>query len=200
MNQSRTFWVALAVFEVIFGAAIFGLTRQYYLSAGGSPGDRGRLSGVPVNTLADVAGRLNQTPGTSTQSAAAAPAGNVPPISTTDPNEIFRLANEAFNAKDYARAATLYEHLLNFDPDNPNTLNDLGLTLQYTGRSDEAIERLNQAVLADPTHQRSWLTLGFVYSQMGNTTQARAALTRAVDLDSDPAVTASAQQMLGQLP
>ena len=31
MNRNARFWTLAAVFQVVFGLAVFGLTRQYYL-------------------------------------------------------------------------------------------------------------------------------------------------------------------------
>ena len=86
-----------------------------------------------------------------------------------------------------------------FDPQNVDTLNNLGLTLHYIGRSDEALSRLNEGTAADPGYQRIWLTLGFVNSSVGNSEAARDALTKAVELNPDNDVGRSAAGMLAQL-
>ncbi len=46
----------------------------------------------------------------------------------------------------------------------------------------------------DPTHQRIWLTLGFVSSQLGNTEQARTALTTAIELGPTPTLDSTRQK------
>ena len=93
----------------------------------------------------------------------------------------------------------MYEKLLALDPDNVDTLNNLGLTLHYVGRSDEARQRLNEGAALDPTYQRIWLTLGFVNSTLGNVADARAALNTAVGMDPDNDVGKSASRMLKEL-
>jgi cytochrome c-type biogenesis protein CcmH/NrfG len=55
-------------------------------------------------------------------------------------------------------------------------------------------------ITIDPDHQRSWLTLGFVNSQLGNTEQARIALTKATQVGSDDSIRQSASKMLQDLP
>jgi len=117
-----------------------------------------------------------------------------------DPVEMSRKADEFFANKQYARAAELYERLLVFSPNNAEIHNNLGLTLHYLGRSNEALRRLNAGVAADPTHQRIWLTLGFVNSQLGNTEQARSALTTATQVGTNESIRESAMKMLEDLP
>jgi Flp pilus assembly protein TadD len=55
-------------------------------------------------------------------------------------------------------------------------------------------------VAVDPTHQRIWLTLGFVYSRVGNTENARTALTTAAKIDADNEIGKSAVKMIENLP
>jgi Flp pilus assembly protein TadD len=94
----------------------------------------------------------------------------------------------------------LYEQLLSFSPNDAEIYNNLGLTLQYLGRSNEALRTLNEGVAVDAGHQRIWLTLGYVNSQLGNTEEARTALTNAVQVGSDESIRESARRMLDELP
>jgi Flp pilus assembly protein TadD len=86
------------------------------------------------------------------------------------------------------------------DPNNVDTYNNLGITLHYLGKSNEAILRLNEGVAIDPTYQRIWLTLGFVNRQVGNAEQARAALNTAAKINADNEIGESAIKMLEDLP
>ena len=160
----------MTVFQLVFGLAIFAITRQHYAQ--------------------DSATTADQAP-------YEAPAPSPPMIE--DANEIARQANESFAAKQYEKAAELYERLLVLDSNDVNTYNNLGITLHYLGRSTEALSTLNAGVSVDPTYPRIWLTLGFVNSQLGNTGQARAALTTAVELDAESDVGQSAATMLESL-
>ncbi len=110
------------------------------------------------------------------------------------------MANELFAKQDYQQAAKLYEKLLAFAPENADTYNNLGLTLHYIGRSDEALKMLDEGSIIDPSNQRIWLTLGFVSNQLGDTEKARTALQTAVDLGADTKVGESAAKMLAELP
>jgi Flp pilus assembly protein TadD len=81
-----------------------------------------------------------------------------------------------------------------------DTYNNLGITLHYLGRSAEALRWLNEGIAKDPTYQRIWLTLGFVNSELGDTGQARIALTKAVQMGADNEIGQSAVRMLENLP
>jgi Tfp pilus assembly protein PilF len=118
----------------------------------------------------------------------------------SDPAEIYRRAEEFFVARQYAQAAQLYEQLLAFSADDAEIYNNLGLTLFYLGRPDEALARLDEGVAKDPDHQRIWLTLGYVNSQLGNIEEARAALTRATETGGNASISEAAMEMLAQLP
>ena len=181
----------MAVFQVLFGLAVFAATREYYI------GETSKVS------TADT---------TIGQSSPAWPDGinqsDIAALGTAafndqifqDPAEMSRQADEYFAARQYDRAAALYQRLLSFSPDNVDVLNNLGLTLHYLGRSDEALRRLNEGVTADPENQRIWLTLGFVNTQVGNSEQARTALTNAAQTGTDESIRQSANTMLESLP
>ncbi len=175
MTRSPGFWIVLTVFLVVFGLAIFAITRQYYIGGTGPVGD-------PPNKVAQAESTTSS------------------PSTVQDPDVVSHLANEAFAAKQYDRAADLYEQLLALRPNDVLVHNNLGITLHYLGRSAEALRVLDQGVSMDPTYQRIWLTLGFVNSQVGNIPQARAALTTATELDAGSEVGQSAAEMLASLP
>lgn len=186
MNKSVTFWVLMAVFQVAFGFAVFAVTRDYYMT-----GDTATTSNVPQPVApADRFSSIDPSLITTLGNNAAFP---------QDPREVSRQADESFARGEYARAAELYEKLATLDPDNVDTLNNLGLTLHYTGRSQEALQKLNEGIAVDPKYQRIWLTLGFVNSSVGNTQAAREALNKAVAMDPESDVGRSASRMLDEL-
>ena len=162
MSGSARFWIMMTVFQVVFGLAIFTITRQYYMQEQlGLP-----RSGQPIPEDAAL---------------------------------ISSQADEAFTNEQYERAAELYEQLLALSPNNVTAYNNLGITLHNLGRSAEALSKLNEGVAVDPTYQRIWLTLGFVSSQLGDTEQARSALTSAAQMGADNEVGQAALEMLENL-
>lgn len=191
MILNSRFWISFAVFQVVFGLAVFAVTRDYYIQ--------------DVETVSAHPATLNQSapvwPNRITDTQIARLSSPVPTEPTTlDPFEISRRANEYFTNRQYDRAADMYEQLLAFSPNDAEIHNNLGLTLHYLGRSTEALGRLNEGIAVDPEHQRIWLTLGYVNSQLGNIEQARAALTTAAQVGTDESIRQSAMRMLEGLP
>ena len=185
------FWISFAIFQVVFGLAVFAITREYYVQdvekVSAHPPTIGQSAPVWPNGITETQiARLSS------------PALSEPTIQ--DPFEISRRANDYFANRQYDKAADMYEQLLAFSPNDAEIYNNLGLTLHYLGRSTEALGKLNEGVAVDPEHQRIWLTLGYVNSQLGNTEQARTALTTATQIGTDESIRQSATRMLEELP
>ncbi|MEJ2603695.1 MAG: tetratricopeptide repeat protein [Gammaproteobacteria bacterium] len=187
MKRNKNFWAGLLVFQVLFGLAVFGVTRAYYLDEIRRAETRQSAASRPV----PMAG------GISANDIALSSALTMP---ADDPADVARRADTLFREQQYGRAAELYEQLLDLNPDNVETRNNLGLTLHYLGRHEEALRHLRAGAEAHPEHQRIWLTLGFVNSQLGNIEEARAALTRAAETGDNQGIRESAREMLGALP
>ena len=190
MKKNAIFWASMAVFQVVFGFAVFAITRDYYTGAAGNP-----HAGVPmsVQTLPQQSGQFSNIDLGLLDALTSIPA------SLEDPAEISRLADRHFANREYAMAAQYYERLLKYGGNNAETLNNLGLTLHYIGRSEEALQRLEEGAAVDPSYQRVWLTLGFVNSDTGHRDAARTALEKAVSIDPGNSVGQSAQKMLAEL-
>jgi tetratricopeptide (TPR) repeat protein len=191
MTRDKRFWTLLALFQVFFGLAVFAFTREYYLQDvetvpghqqlvnPAAPGWSRGLTATDVSRLSSP-GLVEPTP--------------------SDPAEIYRRAEELFVNKQYGQAASLYEQLLAYSPNDAEIYNNLGLTLFYLGRPDDALRWLNEGVSKDAGHQRIWLTLGYVNSQLGNVAEARTALTNAAQRGENASVREAALQMLSDLP
>jgi len=191
MIRDTRFWVSVAIFQAVFGLAVFALTRSYYLSHPADPGPGGKpLLESSLRWPGPVAGPGPAATGSSTP----------PQLMSTDPAEISRQADEFFSAQNYPGAVTLYQQLLKLDPNNVEIHNNLGITLHYLGRSAEALQELKAGLALNPTHQRTWLTIGFVNSQLGNTEEARTALTNASQMGPNEEIRQSARTMLEALP
>ena len=187
MIRDSKFWISMAVFQVFFGFAVFAITRDYYevdvQEKTSRPSSIVQSAPVWPNSISEAEIDRLSLPGL----------GN---LATQDPLEIYRQAEEFFASRQYDKAAQYYEQLLAFSPNDAEIHNNLGLTLHYLGRSNEALQRLNEGISADPENQRIWLTLGYVNSQLGNTEQARTALTNATQIGTDESIRQSATKML----
>jgi predicted Zn-dependent protease len=112
----------------------------------------------------------------------------------------FEEALVAVKRLDYAAAATAFAAGLAEDPANARARVSYARALWLSGRPDEALQVLNKGVARDAEHQRIWLTLGYVSSQLGNTEQARAALTNAIEVGGNASISEAAGKMLAELP
>jgi len=190
MIRNSKFWISMAVFQILFALAVFAITREYY-TTNVSP-----LISPPATTSQSDPAWPNSITAAEIDRLSLPTLGDLAP---QDPTEIYRQAEEFFANRQYERAAELYARLLTFSPNDGEIHNNLGLTLHYLGRSGEALETLNEGVAVDPENQRIWLTLGYVNSQLGNTEQARAALTNAAQIGTNESIRQSAMKMLEDL-
>ena len=191
MKRDAKFWYSMVVFQLLFGLLVFAFTRDYY---------RDEAIGVTPrsSTLQQRSSDWTGGIGASEFAWLGSQASNNLP--TEDPVEISRRADEYFANRQYGQAAGMYERLLAFNPNDGEIHNNLGLTLHYLGRSTEALDRLEEGAAVDPQNQRIWLTLGYVNSALGNTGQAREALTNAIHTGADESIRHSAKEMLEALP
>jgi len=191
MIRSAKFWILMTVFQVAFGLAVYAITRQYYIHDQNKVRANASVIAQPEpewperDTESELEQLISTYPGQ--------------PI-IEDPAVVLHRADEFYTNGQYDKAADLYQQLLASGSNDVNTYNNLGITLYNLGRSDEALRILNEGVAVDSSYQRIWLTLGFVNSQVGNTGQARLALTTAVQMGADTEVGRSATTMLGNLP
>jgi predicted Zn-dependent protease len=190
MIRSSRFWIAMTVFQVVFGVTVFAITRQYYIH------EPDKVSAHPGTTSQPALDWPERSMENDLEQLISSYPGQ--PL-IEDPVAISSQADDFFTNKQYGKAAQLYEQLLAAGSTNVNTYNNLGITLYYLGRSAEALRVLNEGVALEPSYPRIWLTLGFVNSQLGNTGQARSALTKAAQLGADTDVGLSATKMLNAL-
>lgn len=191
MMRSARFWSFMVVFQVAFGLAVFGLTRHHYLSRAGDTG--AAMATVPHAQMAwpdstgpdDLERLMSTFPGQ---------------VAVEDPEQTLLRADELFVNGNYVQAGDMYQRIVSSGYRDVNVYNNLGLTLHYLGRSEEALQRLSEGIALDSSYQRIWLTLGYVSSQVGRIDDARMALTTAVEMGPDNDIGRSAAGMLQSLP
>lgn len=191
MTYGARFWILLAAFEVVFGFAVFAMTRAYYLN------DTGEISGHAATMTQTAPIWPNNITSSQIDRLTSSSLGDT---TVRDPAQISRQADEFFANGQYATAAELYEQLVALTPNDADAYNNLGLTLHYVGRSAEALRWLDKGIAVDPGYQRIWLTLGFVNAQLGNVEEAREALTTAIQSGADESIRQSAESLLDNLP
>jgi tetratricopeptide (TPR) repeat protein len=192
-----------------YGAAVFTVTRNLYKrdSTPEVAMPRAIPHGVPTgrsgNTSVLLPGSERITVDDALQMVRAESAGSEPAYgagSNSNPEELGRVADQHFRQGLFQQAAAEYARALDYAADNVDIYNNLGLTLHHIGRSPEAIGYLQKGIALDASHQRIWLTLGFVQTNMGEVAAARRAFTKAVELDPQSRVGLEAKRLLGDLP
>lgn len=200
------FWFGLVIFQVIFGASVFMLTRAHYerpsVAARALVVERRAADNVIMPPRVTVPPESSR-PGTGITAFPSAPAVTDPTSENIDdlPSETLRQRGSArFTAGEYGEAARLYAVVLGREPGNVELRNNFAISLHYAGRSAEAIRTVREGLETNPGHQRSLLTLGFVSRATGDVTMARDALTRAVNLDAANSIGQEAARFLATLP
>ncbi len=116
-----------------------------------------------------------------------------------NPVALSSIGDEYFETKRYSMAIKVYEKVLELNPEDVDTYNDLGLALHFSGRSDEAIVKLNKGTEIDPSFQRVWLSLGFVLISTGQTEEARGVLEKTMEIDPESGVGQEARKFISYL-
>ncbi len=212
MRRGLALWSAIIAFQIVYGVAVFLITRQLYRDQPVATGqDQGmfqsRVLGVPHSIPQGMQNRSTVSlPGSErftledAERLVANRTSGSYPAASTNPEELSRVADQHFLDGLYQQAAAEYARLLEQAPHNPDVYNNLGLTLHYVGRSQEAVETLEKGIAVDATHQRIWLTLGFVQWGMGDVSAAKPALTKAAEIDPESRVGREAKRLLNELP
>lgn len=187
-------WLILAVFLAFYGFAVFALTRDYYVrhpirppmaqapvqdSTSGNPHADSRIGGPAAGLSGlDLANLVPQS------------------IEDSSPELLGERADRLLAERRYREAIPLYRRVLELEPEDVETHNDLGLALHYAGDSPAALEVLRAGAAGAPEFQRIWLTLGFVSLQVDDPASARVALTRARDLGPNNTIGEEAVRLL----
>jgi Flp pilus assembly protein TadD len=188
-------WLIAITFLAFYGFAVFAVTRDYYLRHPPRPPQASTSTSSTATAGADTAALGAQL------RAAAQDAGSGIPaeLLASDPALLSQEADRLFAAQRFTEAVTLYRKVLELDPSDAGSRNDLGLALHYAGNSQEGVEVLRAGADAAPQFQRIWLSLGFVAAQAGQAEEAREALTQAQTLDPNSYVGLEAARLLGLL-
>ena len=106
MILNTKFWIWLAAFQVVFGLAVFAITRDYYIQEADVVRAHLSTMGQPAPAWP------NGITGTDVLRLSSS---TLSPSTVQDPAEILRQAEASFANEQYDRTADLYEQLLVFD-------------------------------------------------------------------------------------
>jgi len=93
-------------------------------------------------------------------------------------------AKTLFQNKDYAKAALICESIIKKHPDDPSVHFLLGASRQKMLRNQEALVSYQQAVALDPTMDKAWQQIGFIYRDRMDYQNAESAFIKATEIDS----------------
>lgn len=93
-------------------------------------------------------------------------------------------AKALFQNKDYAKAASICEAIIKKHPDDPGVHFLLGASRQKMLRNQEALVSYQQAVALDPTMDKAWQQIGFIYRDRMDYQNAETAFIKATEIDS----------------
>jgi len=116
-----------------------------------------------------------------------------------DPKELALLGDRYFETGRFADAVQIYQKVLEKDPNDIDTYNDMGLALHYIKQSDAAIDILKKGAQIMPSYQRLWMSLGFIQMAVGKNDEARKSLEKAVELNPRNDVGEEARKLLDSL-
>ncbi len=91
-----------------------------------------------------------------------------------------------FKNERYGEAAECFRKALDFEPDHPYALINLGTSLSYGGRNQDAIDVFEHAISTDldvDTRSKTLFNLGYLYHQNSNTPKAIAYLEDAISVN-----------------
>ena len=184
--------LGLLVFLVFYGFAVFALTRDYFLRQFPKwQAEQAARVSAPAHGLPQAQAKPRPAPLPVIEDA-------VPPsVIESNPVLLAQQGDTLFAQRRYAEAISVYRRVLEMDPADTDTRNDLGLALHYSGQTPAALDVLRAGTQAAPSFQRIWLTLGFVSSQAGDAEGARHALEAARDLEPESDVGREAARLLG---
>ncbi len=152
------------------------------------------------NGTADPAHHAADTPDQTARRGTAGRGGNTPPRKLGDEPTaeelLYNAAKEAHSQGEVRRAMAIYRELLALNPGHVKARNNLGLLLDHTGDSEEALQQLQLCLNAEPDNPQVLVNRGGVLGTLGRFAEAEDDLRRALELD---ATNAEAHFNLGLL-
>jgi tetratricopeptide (TPR) repeat protein len=111
------------------------------------------------------------------------------PAAVLDASDYFIRGNAYYEAGDYPQALEAYNRSLELRPDDPDTLNNRGSTLDELKRYEEALKDFNRALELRPDHTDTLYNRGNTLDDMGRYKNALKDYNRALELRPDQPAT-----------
>lgn len=97
------------------------------------------------------------------------------------------------------KGITMLREVLEKDPDNEDAIFNLGVLSIQSGQYDKGVQRFSRLVQIDSSNIKAYYYLGMCLKETGKTEEAREVLNQALDIESNPEVTASINALLKEL-
>jgi predicted TPR repeat methyltransferase len=101
----------------------------------------------------------------------------------TTVEEAVAMAIQYHQHNDFERAAYIYRTILDAVPDQPESLNFLGVLLHQTGNSDEGAQLIQKAIEVSPDYADAVSNRGNIHRFQGEYSEAEACYRRVLELD-----------------
>lgn len=101
----------------------------------------------------------------------------------TTVEEAVAMAIQYHQHNDFERAAYIYRTILDAIPDQPESLNFLGVLLHQTGNSDEGAKLIQKAIEVSPEYADALSNRGNIHRFQGEYSEAEACYRRVLELD-----------------
>ena len=99
-------------------------------------------------------------------------------------DDLFGLGELNYDSENYDKAIEYYTRVLELEPEDSNTMNNLGLALVCKFKYSEAISFYQKALEIDSEDSITWDNLGLAYEYNNEYEKAKEAYQKALDLDS----------------
>ncbi|MTI49486.1 tetratricopeptide repeat protein [Sporosalibacterium faouarense] len=99
----------------------------------------------------------------------------------------------------YGEAKTRFEKVLVLQPEQVDTLNELGLCLAMENNQEKAIEKFDEALNIKPRDYEILCNRGMTYLQQGNIEKAKSDIEKAYSINSEDEITISCKKHLDQI-
>jgi tetratricopeptide (TPR) repeat protein len=97
--------------------------------------------------------------------------------------ELYQEGRAAYQASHFIEAATVFERVVDVDPQHLNALINWGAALSSGNKPEAALPKFQQALSRDPNNAAALYNLGVAYQRLGQHADAIEQYDRAVTLD-----------------
>ena len=98
--------------------------------------------------------------------------------------KLYQEGRAAYQAEHFAKAAAVFERVVEIDPQHLNALINWGVALSSNNLAEEALPKFQEALAREPNHSGALYNLGVAYQRLGMHEKAIETYDRATALDS----------------